>query len=71
MIAIGVPVSPGTFTTFGPKTYVRRAGEPITVTKIEMSKIERTRTEVATRTRKDQATKAKTEVRMKKTGIET
>src|SRR5437016_13799683 len=32
LIAMGVAVSAGTFTTFGPKTYVRGAGEPITVT---------------------------------------
>jgi len=72
LIAMGVALSAGTFTTFGPKTYVRRAGEPITVTKIEMSKIERTRIEVATRKKEDQKKKAKaeTEVRMTKTGIE-
>src|SRR5258708_36797119 len=32
LIAMGVAVSAGKFTPFEPKTYVRRAGEPITVT---------------------------------------
>src|SRR6266852_9824280 len=32
LIATGVAASAGTFTTFGPKIYVRSAGNPITVT---------------------------------------
>src|SRR5438309_7149475 len=32
VIAIGVAVSAGTFPAFGPKTYVRGTGEPVTIT---------------------------------------